>query len=76
MPKSNPWSFLEKYMKDCICQWFKCFSAIYFQLYHKILLFYKGIYLVKQDAIVTYNNNSATVTHYIKSCIVKPITES
>ena len=61
MPKPNLWSFLEKYVKDCICQWFKYFSPIYFQLYHKILLFYKGIYLVKHDAIVTCNNDSATI---------------
>ena len=63
MPKPSPWSFLEKYVKDCIYQWFKYFSPIYFQLCHKILLFYKGIYLVKHGAIVTCNNDSVTVTH-------------
>ena len=76
MPKPNPWSFLEKCVKGCICQWFKSFSPIWFQLYHKILLFFKGIYLVKHDAIVTCNNDSATVTHYIKSSILRPIIES
>ena len=35
------WCFLEKYVEGCICQWFKFFSPIYFQLYHKVLFFIK-----------------------------------
>ena len=53
------------------------FSPIYFQLYHKELLFYTGIYFIKHRVIiVTCNNYYATDSHFIKSSILKPITDS
>ena len=76
MAKPNQWTFREKYVKGCIGQWFKSFSPVYLQLYHKILLFYKGVYFVKDHTIVTCNNDYATVSHYIKGSILKPIIES
>ena len=79
MAKQNPnltyqWSFLEKYVEDCICQWFRFFSSISCQLYH--MLFYEGIYFINHRVIVTYNNYYATDSRFIKSFILKPITES
>ena len=81
MAKQNPnvtykWSFLEKYVKGWICQWFKFSAPIYFQLYHQVLLFYKGIYFIKHCVIVTSNNYYVTDSHFIKSSILKPIIES
>ena len=43
------------------------FPPIYFQLYHQVLLFYKGIYFVKDRVTVTYNNNYVADSHFIKS---------
>ena len=76
MAKQNPnvtyqWCFLEEYVECCICQWFKFFSPIYFQLYHKVLLFYKGIYMIKRHVIVTCNNYYQTDNHFIKTLRVK-----
>ena len=81
MAKQNPkvtyqWCFLEKDVEGCICQWFEFFSPIYFQLHHKVLLFYTGIFFIKHRVIVTCNNYYATDNHFIKSSILKPITES
>ena len=81
MTKQNPnvtfqWCFLKKYLEGCICQWFKFFSPIYLQLYHKVLRFYKGIYFIKLCVIVTCNNYYATDNHSIKSSILKPMAES
>ena len=50
MAKQNPnvtyqWCFLEKYVEGSICQGFKSFSPIYFQLYHKALFFIKAFNL-------------------------------
>ena len=58
MTKQNPsvtlqWCFLERNVKGCICQRFNFYSNIYFQLYDKLLLFYKGIYFIKA---VRYRN--------------------
>ena len=65
MAKQNPnvyyqWCFLEKYVEGWIYQWFNFSSPIYFQLYHQVLLFYKGIYFIKHYVIVTSNNYSET----------------
>ena len=48
MAKHNPnityqWGFPEKRVEGWICQWFKFSSPPYFQLYHQVLLFCKGI---------------------------------
>ena len=68
------WCFLEMYVEDCICQEFKLFSPIYFQLYHQVLLFCKGIYFIKHRVIVTCNNY-AIDSYFIKSSNLKPITD-
>ena len=49
MAKQNPnvsflWCFLEIYVGDSICQGFKFFSPICFQLNHQVLIFYRSIY--------------------------------
>ena len=84
MAKQNPnvtcqWCFPEKYVEGWISQWFKFSCPIYFQLYHQVLLFYKGIYfilLLYYCVIVTSNNYYVTDSHFIKSSILKPIIES
>ena len=81
MTKHNPnvtyqWRFSEKYVEGWICHWFKSSSPTYFQLYHEVLLFCKGIYFIKQMFIVTSNNYYVTDSHFIKSSILKPIIES
>ena len=81
MAKQNPnvtykCCFLKKDVEGCICQCFKFFSPIYFQLYPKVLLFSTGIYFIKHRVIVTCNNYYATDSHFIKNSILKPITES
>ena len=70
------WCFLEIYVEDCICQEFKFFSSTYFQLYHQVLLFYRGIYFIKHRVIVTCINYYVANSHFKKSSILKPITES
>ena len=70
------WCFPEKYVEGWICQWFKFFSPIYFQLYHQVQFFYKGFYFIKNCVIVTSNNYYVTDSHFIKSSILKPIIES
>ena len=70
------WCFPEQYVEGWICQWFKFSSPTYFQLYHHVLLFYKGIYFIKQLFIVTSNNYYVTDSHFLKSSILKPIIES
>ena len=77
MAKQNPyvnyqWCFVEKTCEGCVCQWFKFFSPIYFQLYQKVLLFYTNIYSIQHRAIVICSNYYATDSHFIKSCILKP----
>ena len=53
MSNQNPnvtyqWCFLEIYVEECICQGFKFFSTIYFQLYHQVFLYYKVLqYTIK-----------------------------
>ena len=49
---THQWCFLEKYVQGWIYQWFKFSSPIYFQLYHQVLLFYKGIYFINHHVIV------------------------
>ena len=61
MDEQNPnvayqWCFLEKYVKGRICQWFKSFCPIYFQLYHQVLSFYKGILSYKAHRIIIASN--------------------
>ena len=49
----------------------------FFQPYHQVLLFYKGICFIKHCAIVTSNNYYGTDIHFIKSSIIlEPIIES
>ena len=86
MAKQHPdvtyqWCFLEKHIEACICQSCKSFSPIYFQLYHKVLPFYTGIYFIKlyykvRRVIVTCNDYYSTDSQFMKSSILKPITES
>ena len=63
--------------EGCICQWLNFFfssllSAVFFQ----VLFFYKGIYLIKHCVAVTSNKYYATDGHFLKSLILKSITES
>ena len=58
------WCFLEKYV--CTVNGLSLFSPIYFQLYHKVLLFCKVIYFIKRRVIVTCNNYYALDSHFIK----------
>ena len=48
--------FVEMYVKGCICQEFKVFSPIYFQLYDQKLFFYKSIYFTKHRVIASCKN--------------------
>ena len=61
MAKQNPnvtypWCFPKQYVEGWICQWFEFSSPIYFEPYHEVLLFYKGVYIIKHCVIVTSKN--------------------
>ena len=77
MAKQSPnityqWRFPEQYVEGCIRQCFKFFSPIYLQLYHEVI---KVLWLIMHRVIIASNIYYLRDRCFIKSFILKPITE-
>ena len=77
MAKQSPnityqWRFPEQYVEGCIRQCFKFFSRIYLQLYHEVI---KVLWLIMHRVIIASNIYYLRDRCFIKSFILKPITE-
>ena len=81
------WRFLEKHVEGCTCQWFKFFLQFtssyiiknYFLMQvikHRVIRSVKRVQNTFHAGIITCNNYYAIDSHFIKSSILKPITDS
>ena len=78
MAKQNPnityqWCFLEIFVGNYyVSQGFNFSSPIYFQLYHVVLLFYKGICFIMHHNIVTLITIMQQITISEKGPVLEP----